>query len=328
MSETSEKVVPLNPDDVRERTRAYMDEEGYSQGHVARQVGLSAGTLSAWFNGEYKGDNNKVSAKVMAWLAASAKSAELGALMPADPAWVETPTAKKIMKVLTFTQLTADLAVIYGGAGLGKSKTIERYRDTHPNVWIMEANPATAGMTVMLSQLAEAMGFRDMPQHPQKLFEAVLKTIKGTRGLIVVDEAQHLKRQSLEMLRAIYDAAKGTCGLALSGNAKVFNQIWAKQSENDNFAQFYSRIGKPLSLVRAKEGDVDALAATLNVRGKAERDALKAIALKPGGLRLMMKALRMAALFAQGEAIQVEHIEAAERDLRRDGRHEEEAAHA
>lgn len=311
-TEHGKVVTMLNLDEVRERVRSVLEAEGISQSAVAKEAGISAATLSQFLKGDYAGDNNKVGGELIKWLNRREQSDELAAVMPQAPDWIDTPTAKRIQDALHYAQLAGDIAVIYGGAGLSKTTTIRRYRGTSPNVWVVTATPATASVGVLLEEIAIAMGLRDFPLHPAKLQRAIIRQISDTRGLLIIDEAQHLTKQALEAARSIHDATG--VGLALSGNAAVYNRLYG--GGNNGFAQLFSRVGKRVALIRPVAGDVHRIAGAFGVGGKDERLALEEIGRKPGALRMVVKVLRLAAVTAGGgENIRIAHINGAWREL-------------
>lgn len=299
--------VPISQAGLREAAQALMLREGLSQSTVARESGIAAATLSEFLAGSYRGNNNKVADKLQRWINRRAETERINAVMPQAPGYIEAPTAKKIYDALTYAQIAGDIAVIYGGAGLSKTTTIRYYRGRNPNVWLVTATPATAGVGPLLEEIAMAMGLRDFPLHPAKLQRAVIAQVRDTGGLLVVDEAQHLTKQSLEAVRSIHDATG--IGLALAGNAVVYNNLF--KGGDNGFAQLFSRVGKRVPLSRPVAGDVHAVARAFGVTGKDERQALEEIARRPGALRMVVKTLRLAAMLAAGDAVAVAHIRSA-----------------
>lgn len=324
MSEAAEKVVPLHAgtdaakaptmDELRDQARVAMEKDGLSQNAAAKAAGIKPATFSQWLSGSYPGNNDRLATAITNWLNRRAASRQLAAVMPPTPAWIDTPISQRIMAALSYAQLAGDIAVVYGGAGLGKSSTIRRYKATNNNVWVVTATPATASVSVLLEEIALAMGLRDFPLHPAKLQRAILSQISGTGGLLVIDEAQNLTKLALEAARSLHDATG--VGLAFSGNASVYNRMYA--GGDNGFAQLFSRVGKRVAVSRATLGDVIAVAEAFGVSTKPELDELEQIAAKPGALRMVVKSLRLAAMGAQGKPILLRHIKAAWRELQGD----------
>ena len=49
---------------LRDEFKGFLEANGLKQAHVARSIGVSAGLISAWLKGAYKGDNESLEAKV------------------------------------------------------------------------------------------------------------------------------------------------------------------------------------------------------------------------------------------------------------------------
>lgn len=285
-----------------------------SQATIAREAGISTTAISQWIGGTYGGDNDAVEAKVARWLDSYYQRRTQASMLPSAPEWIETPTAKRIISALSYAQLAGDIVVIYGAAGLGKTKANEHYERSNPNVWIATMSPASATAVPALEEVSEALGFREITGGAAKIQRAIIRRIRGTNGLLIIDEAQHLNVQALDAMRALHDATG--IGLALVGNEAVY----ARMTGGNRAAyldRLYSRIGKRVRLTRATQDDVDTLIAAWGFKEKQCIDICREIAAKPGGLRVLTKTLRLATLFAAGanRALCCDDIRAAWRDL-------------
>lgn len=289
-----------------------------SQKTAAKEAGVSPGLLSSWLKGTYPGDNCAVEEKLRVWLDSRARRTLANLTMPAAPAWIETPSARRILSVLTFAQMAGDLGCIYGAAGLGKTATLRAYSGMNPNCWIVTMSPAHGGVAAALEEIAETIGLRGFPGRSARLQRELVRRLTGTGGLLVIDEAQHLNMRGLEAIRAIHDATD--VGLVLCGNEAVFARLTGGSREA-TFAQLFSRLGKRLRLTKPTAGDIEALADHYSVTGQEERRLLAEIAGKPGALRGVVKTLRLASVFAagKGQPLGVEHLRSAWRDLGGEG---------
>jgi hypothetical protein len=211
--------------------------------------------------------------------------------------------------------MAADLVVIYGGAGLGKTRSVRQYAATRPNVWIATMSPATSTPSACLDEICEALGMREGPGgSAARMQRALIRRLRDTKGLLVLDESQHLAVAALETVRAIHDAAE--IGLALVGNERVYSRL-SSSGQAALFAQLYSRVGKRLHLTIPRREDVEAVLAGWGI---AEREAVSylwSIARTPGALRGVVKALRLATMIARGagEPLELPHIKRAWREL-------------
>lgn len=280
---------------------------------IARETSLSPAAVSTWLKGEYKGDNNAVEEKISIWLAAWKRKNAAADLAPTLPQWVATPTAQKIIGALAYAQIAGDITVIYGGAGLGKTCSHEEYQRKNPNVWLVTMAPDTAGIFAALEEIAETIGLRGIPGRASRLRRELVKKFRGSAGLLIIDEAQHLSVEALESIRAIHDATG--IGLALSGNEKVYTNLFGG-GKMATFAQLHSRVGRRLRLTRTSRNDAAAMLDAGGIKGKQEREMLIEIALKGRALRGMVKVWNLAMMSSKGcaEPFNVKHIKSAWND--------------
>ncbi|MDH3997594.1 MAG: AAA family ATPase, partial [Desulfuromonadales bacterium] len=248
------------------------------------------------------------------WLKTRSQKADFSLTLPDAPDWLETPSAKRIINVLSYSQLAGDIAVVYGGAGLGKTSTLKAYAEQHPNAWIVTMTAAHCGVAAALEEIAETLGLRGFPGRAARLQRELVRRFKGTAGLLIIDEAQHLNVNALEAIRSIHDATG--IGLALCGNESVYARLTGG-SRAATFAQLFSRLGKRLRLTRPTKADVLMIVQGFGVTDSQQTQALLEISRKPGGLRGVVKTLRLASMFAAGDErpLCLDDIRAAWQDL-------------
>lgn len=305
--------VGLQADAVLEAVRAEMATKGLSQNAVAREAGVSSASLAQVLNGNYPADPARMVSKLAKWLSLRREQATQPQL-PAAPGYVPTPTAEKIVAALAYAQMAGDIAVVYGGAGVGKSSAAAEYRGRMPNVWVATMSPATAGVTTALEEVCLALGIRELPGGGARMQREIVSRLRGTGGLLVIDEAQHLSVAALDAIRALHDATG--VGIALVGN----ELIYARMTGGSRAAwldRLFSRIGKRLRVAKATRDDVAALAAAHGVANQEAIKPLAAIGAQAGALRGVTKCLRLARLMADGtgEALAATHITSAWKDL-------------
>ncbi|WP_431281627.1 AAA family ATPase [Humitalea sp. 24SJ18S-53] len=266
---------------------------GLSQTEMGRQMGRPPGTLSAWLNGTYTGRSEKIAAQVQAWLGSIQERARIRRVMPKAPTFIETATASRILEVLAHAQHLPDLTVTVGPPGVGKSIACCHYTATGSNVWKLVAEPIHKSLRAFLQDLGTAMGLQGGGRVDQKSRQIAMK-VAGSRGLIIIDEAQHLPSEVHDQLRSIHD--KAVVGIALVGNPDIYQSLGTPGQTK--YAQLHSRVGRRLTLTGATKGDVAALTDAWGVEDGETRALISAICRKPGALRGMMKTMRMAHMLA------------------------------
>jgi DNA transposition AAA+ family ATPase len=264
------------------------------QSRLAREAGLSAPVISQWLNDKYKGNNAAVNDKLTAWLTTHAKSADVShAAKPEHAGWVKTPTCAVIERAFVLARSLPSMAVVYGAPGVGKTSSIKHYARIAPNVWTVTASPAVSNMRSILKLIGIAVNARGGYRNNDLAMD-ITSRISGTRGLLVIDEFQHLDLSALEQVRAIHDASE--IGIALVGNEAGYARMTGGTRRLDH-AQLFSRCSPVVRLYSPKEDDVSAILDAWHITGKAVKDFALQIAATAGGLRVLVKMLEQAALF-------------------------------
>ncbi|MDP1696470.1 MAG: AAA family ATPase [Xanthomonadaceae bacterium] len=301
--------------DVRAQVRGLMQiDRTLSQARIAKESGLSTTVVSQWLSGTYPGDNAAVEAKLQRWIDTTQAQREHAARLPAAPDYVATPSSERVIAALTYAQVAGDIAVIYGGAGLGKTSAIRAYARRAPNVWHCTMTPASASVATALEEIAEAVGAGAATGGAAKLFRAVCKRADDSAGLLVIDEAQHLSIAALDQIRAIHDATG--IGIALVGNESVYARLTGG-NRAAYLDRLYSRIGKRIRLTKSTQADAVAILAAWDIDEKPCRAQLIDIASRPGGLRGLTKVLRLGSMYAaaEGRTLCCDDVRAAWREL-------------
>lgn len=291
------------------KVKAEMKARNVSQTLVAKKIGTSSAALSQWLRGVYKGSKPALEDKIRRWLATGS---EVGDEILPIPDYVPTKTGKRICSTLAFAQSAHEFVIVYGGAGMGKTRSAAHYALRHSNAWLTTITPATSSMLSVLDKIAAAVGVKPSSRRCAVLEAEILERIKHTDGLLIIDEAQHLHVKVLEQVRAIFDASD--IGLALLGNDTIYSRLTGG-IRTASFAQLFSRVSKRVHLRHPLGGDVSALAKALGIEGAAEVGQLERIASRHGALRAVVYTARLAALIAAGEPISTDHLRDAWRDL-------------
>ncbi|EAY9778691.1 TPA: AAA family ATPase [Escherichia coli] len=304
----------MNISDIRAGLRTLVENEEITFKQIALESELSTGTISSFINDKYNGDNERVSQILQRWLEKYHAVAEL----PEPPRFVETQTAKQIWTSMRFANLTGTIAVICGNPGVGKSEAAREFCRTNNNVWMITIAPSRASTLECLTELAEELGMSNVPCRKGPLSRNLRRRLKGTQGLVIVDEADHLDTEALEELRLLQESA--CIGLVLMGNHRVYSNMTSNGDRTIEFARLFSRIAKRTAINKTKEDDVNAIADAWQITGKNEREVLQQIAQTPGALRIMNQTLRLAVMnaFGKGERVNEDYLREAYKELDQD----------
>jgi len=277
---------------------------------IARGVGVAEPNLIAYRDGHYRGSVEKMASKIRDYLHGALQRNQV-LVIP----YVETSIARAVQEVLAFAQLEGTIGVVYGPAGIGKTVALDDYCRRHNYAYLLTASTAVrtpaALAREMLYGVAESRGSDTISRNLRYLTERLY----GTESVVVVDEAQHLRLDALELARAVHDATG--CGLVFCGTAVLYDNLTRHRDEV--LEQLFSRVG----CRRYVSDDVppeDVVAVVDAALGKAATKQIKKYLLERaelGGLRIVTRQLKNAARMARlaGEELSLEHVKEAEKTL-------------
>lgn len=202
---------------------------GYSQGKIATLCGVSTAALSTYLKGTYAAkDLSQLERKIMSGCALEIERIDKK-IDPVLP-FIETETAENIKNIAHLCHTTRRMGLIYGAAGVGKTRTCLEYCKSNRNAIYIEARPSFTARTLM-RKLAQALGCT--PKTNQyELEEEIIKKLKNSGKLIIVDECEHLNHRALETLRTVVFNASHT-GLLLVGLETLKYTLIGTRTKNE-----------------------------------------------------------------------------------------------
>ena len=211
--------------------KAHIESTGMSQKQVGSQLGYSATAINQYLKGTYKGDVTGID-KAVTELAVrqQSKSTDLSS------DFIETPMAHRTMQSCMFAHAMNDMQLIVGEAGLGKTMALKEYAARNSNVVMLEVDP-TFSSKVLLAEISNTLGLT-VGRNNNAMMTAVIEKLKGSDRLLIVDEAELLTLNSLEILRRIHD--KAGIGIVLAGMPRLRANLRGARGQ---YKQIYSRIG-------------------------------------------------------------------------------------
>lgn len=289
--------------DQRDWLNSHKLDTGFSWTRLEGPINRAGSTLSAFAGGtynksKYEGGNEKIALDVYRYRQTLVAQAQLRTEAPDIPNYFETRTSKELMNLLTWAQ-RGRIAVCATSPGLGKTETLKEYRDRASNVVIITCRPSLKTVTGLCMAVLHQLGTKNARGSAERLSQWVMSEIKGTRGLLAFDDAQHLTTEQIEEIRGWYDQTGH--GIALFGNNDVISRMEGG-TRAAHFAQLYSRVGMKVIRAHPLEEDVEALAGAWAVEDDDIVALLKDIARKPGGLRSCTFAMEVANLVANSNS--------------------------
>ncbi|MDO4434875.1 MAG: AAA family ATPase [Cardiobacteriaceae bacterium] len=217
--------------------KKYIEKHHLTQAEIAQKLGVSVAAVNQYLQNKYQGDVSKLDKAVVDMI----KREKLAKESALEFVFVKTKTAARILEIVGLAHAMNECHVVIGEAGLGKTVALKHYAENHSHVIMLEIDPTYTAKT-LLKALCEKLGLRAERTNAAML-DAVVEKLKDSNRLIIVDEAELLAHQPLEILRRIHD--KAGVGLVLAGMPRLRANLRGSRGE---YKQLYSRVGCCLDL--------------------------------------------------------------------------------
>lgn len=216
------------------RLTEYRDKMGMTQAAVARELNVSQSMLSDFIGGKYKAPH-KIIPKVEALVNYKREKS----IAPVAPDFADTTITRSVMDTIKYCQLQGKIGCVYGDAGVGKTTSINQYCKGNPLAIKITISPAFASVAGFNELLADKLEIKERVS--RRIYKEAVEKLSGSGMVVIIDEAQHLTAKTLDYIRCLCD--ESGAGIVLVGNEQVYKRI--KNNSQAEFAQLYSRVGKP-----------------------------------------------------------------------------------
>ncbi|MGO2349847.1 AAA family ATPase [Pseudoalteromonas nigrifaciens] len=210
-------------------------EQNITSASIAVSMGKSPASISQLINGKY---NAKPTAHLHdIWALICPADVAQGntedeptarkqiSIVYGDVRFIPTSTSKLIAMACDQARQRKRFSVFAGQAGLGKTKGIAEYC-RHNKEAILIAGSEQTSSTQVLEQLTLALGLSRCPS-AYKNMQKIIQALRDTDRLIILDEADKCKPNSLDPLRTISDQA--IVGVTLVGNIQLVDKLQTQE---------------------------------------------------------------------------------------------------
>ncbi|WP_290906530.1 AAA family ATPase [Aquabacterium sp.] len=232
---------------------------GWTCNSLARVAGRSGAAVSTVLGGKYTASPTAMLARLLAQVD------RMDAPPPGPntrPGYVETSVHRAVWAACKRARTYGNFAVVSAYVGTGKTHAVREYQRQHPDTVLVEAVP---GMTasVLLDALVEETGavVRTAGRYTSgslaERMRAVVRTLRGSDRLLILDEADTTTAATLEHVRRIRDLAG--VGVVLAGTERLRPML---QDPRGRFGQISSRVGFWPPVIKSITADDAAALAT------------------------------------------------------------------
>ena len=226
------------------RLRNYMELNKLSMQDVATGANISKGAVCKWLQKTYTGNNDNVTLKVKNYLDREEKRAKSWTLPTVD-----ISTMQYVREIAQLCHTHNRIGVCVGVAGLGKTYAAKAYAKEFIDTILIESNYNFTAKALLL-EIHKNTGL-SCKGSSYEMMEEIIEKLSGSNRLLIIDEAENLRREALEIARRIHD--KTNIGILLIGRAILLQNLRGKKNQYD---QLYSRVMYNKQITELTLGDV------------------------------------------------------------------------
>ena len=279
------------------RINAWLTEPGRTGAELSRQTGIKDGTRSSILTGAYISSPSLFLQRMIDTIE---RSDERNQAVKADIPYTETSIALLIDSVCRRTHADRDFGIFVGKVGVGKTTGLRHYARKTPSAVLLEAFEGIDNST-FIQALMTATGSVAVKGTMAMQMAGLIRALKGTDRVILVDEANWLPKRSFGALRRISDVAE--IGVVLVGTAELLPMV---QDPEGRFGQISSRIGFWPQMAKQISEKDSALLVSSYCAGELPESVLKAFyGCCEGSARTLKNLLKNTYRFADKNQVEI-----------------------
>ncbi len=298
--------------------REFKSTTGRTWEDIAHEIGdYSGSTITVFTTGKYPLGNSRnivVAAERFLALVSERRS------LLTETRYVETTIARGITAAIKKAELLNKIVVIQTESGCGKTTVLQHYAVAYPRTVYLKGNPTFRTKASSTWALQVEIGAAiDLPAGAKgmktMLYQAIRKTLRNSGRLLIIDEAQFLEPDQLDLMRCLHEEAK--IPVVLSGNHDLYERAQGFSS-SAAFVQFRSRtLHASFAIKDIQPADVELIAEQFDIEiGRDAHAILLDQARMSGGFRRLTSVLQLAQIHRSGTGkVRKEHVLAAIKEL-------------
>ena len=251
---------------VRERLTQYMAELGLGSREIGEQIGFSGSALRSFIRGDYRKKGSRTNAFFVERLSAAIwnlMERNSARPVPRNPARLfPTENFRRIQSYFKAATERGEVCLLYGPPGTQKSFVLEYLVEERESKGLSDAIYVYMTFDTRPLALLRRIGIGAGVITSSNSIDSMLARLCARFSsahrppAIIVDEAQHLGVEALEVLRELHDRAG--CGLLLAGSHDLYEKFLRGRRELE---QWLSRVDHKDPLPGLKVHEVQEIAA-------------------------------------------------------------------
>ena len=242
---------------LHERFVLWRDQSGTSVNRIAGMIGRSAAAVSQYANYKYEGAIPEIEKDIATLL----RREEDLQFVQATRMFCSTQPSILLWEVLEYCDGKQKMGAALAASGIGKTETCREYKRRNRSSIFVTADISTRSVGSVLRLIAKASGGVPRRGTISDMLHAIIDRLKGSRRLIIIDDAHFLTWEAFEATRKIHDCAG--IGIVYVGQERLYDQMRGATNRAYLFDQIYSRIAIKRDDFRVRKEDVRMLASSM-----------------------------------------------------------------
>lgn len=226
-----------------------------TQKSVSVATGISTAVISNYLKEKYPGNVEALETKIAQFLNLSLQREE-AETSRIEIGFIETSVVKQVDELLNNCHVECRVGILTGASGLGKTTGVEHYLADHSDVIVIYGRPSIT-LKSLLQELAEKVGVENRGS-ADNLFRRIASKLKGSRRMIVIDEAEHLTARVFDTARRFADKEWAGIGVVFVGLPRLWHILC---SNHGDYEYVYNRSRWTNELQALSDQDVKAFVA-------------------------------------------------------------------
>ncbi len=192
------------PEEVLKSLRELLETGIIRQKELEKFTGFSAATISQVLNDKYEGDTEKIHLRLISfyrsWIAKNTI--------------VSTTIVDEIHALMTLAWRRKCIVRINGRFGGGKTKAAQLFCVKNDYAVFVPLSNSESPVSI-LHRIGEAIGISNLTGSVQDKLKTIVRALKRNPKMLVIDEADELKKNTLATLRYLWDENEEYCSIIL-----------------------------------------------------------------------------------------------------------------
>lgn len=223
-------------EDLHARFTLWKDQNGKSLSTIAGMLARSTALVSQYLNQKYQGDIAGIERDIAILL----RREEDLQFVTGPKVFCSTTAATLIWEVLQYCDAKQKMGAALAPSGTGKTETCKEYKRKNRATVFVTADVTTKSPSQILRRIIEQVGGVGRKTSTSEFLQALIERLKGSKRLVIIDDAHFLNWESFELVRKLHDC--GGCGVVYVGQERLYEQMKGQDGRAYLFDQIFSRI--------------------------------------------------------------------------------------